>query len=182
MMLGRRSFLAGTLVVASGLVLPGRAAAAGATIHMMSTPDGSVVWFDPVGLWVSPGTTVTWLNGADQANTHTATAYHPANDRHSLRIPETATPWDSGYLLPGKRFSTTLIVEGVYDYYCRPHEMAGMVGRIVVGQPGGPGAQPFDWFTASHPDWLPVPPEAQRTFPPVETILRDKVVRGHPVP
>jgi hypothetical protein len=24
-------------------------------------------------------------------------------------------------------------VPGVYDYYCVPHEHAGMVGRIVVG-------------------------------------------------
>ena len=34
-----------------------------------------------------------------------------------------------------------LTVEGVYDYFCAPHEMAGMVGRIIVGRPG---AQPFD--------------------------------------
>ena len=94
-----------------------------------------------------------------------------------MRIPEAAKPWDSGYLLPGHSFATTLTVEGVYDYFCRPHEMAGMVGRIVVGRPGGPGARPFDWFTATHPDWLPVPLAAQRAFPPVERILRDKVVR-----
>ena len=29
----------------------------------------------------------------------------------------------------------TFTVEGVYDYYCVPHEHAGMVGRIVVGTP-----------------------------------------------
>jgi hypothetical protein len=35
--------------------------------------------------------------------------------------------------------------EGVYDYFCKPHEAAGMVGRIVVGNPGsGPGTRPFN--------------------------------------
>ncbi len=30
----------------------------------------------------------------------------------------------------------TLTVPGVYDYFCIPHEMAGMLGRIVVASPG----------------------------------------------
>jgi plastocyanin len=172
----RRAFLVAATAAVAGLALPSRAATA-ATIRMMSTPDGSDVWFDPIGLWLPAGARVTWSNGADQANTHTATAYHPANGKHSLRIPEAARPWDSGYLLPGKSFTVTLTAEGVYDYFCQPHEMAGMVGRIVVGRPGGPGAQPFDWFTANHPDWQTVPQEAQRAFPTVEAVLRDKVVR-----
>ena len=33
----------------------------------------------------------------------------------------------------------TLDRPGVYDYYCQPHEMAGMVGRIVVGEPRDAG-------------------------------------------
>lgn len=28
---------------------------------------------------------------------------------------------------------------------CAPHEETGMVGRIVVGRPAGPGMQPFDY-------------------------------------
>lgn len=170
MRLGRRPFLAGLLATAAGSGLPGRLAAAGAMIRMMSSPDGADVWFDPVGLWVPPGTAVTWSNGPDQANTHTATAYHPANDRHALRIPGGAAPWDSGYILPGAGFTVTLTEEGVYDYYCRPHEMAGMVGRIVVGRPGGPPPAP-------RPGELSVPDEALRAFPPVERILDEKVVR-----
>jgi plastocyanin len=161
-MIGRRAFVATTLAAAAGLAMPGRAAPPAATIRMISLPDGSDVWFEPVGLWVAPGTVVTWTNGADQANSHTATAYHPANG-HSLRIPAGAKPWDSGYLLPGARFSVTLTEEGVYDYFCLPHEAAGMVGRIVVGQPGGAGAIPFD---------RTVPIAAQRAFPAVEEILR----------
>ena len=65
-----------------------------------------------------------------------------------MRIPEGAAPWHSDYLLPGERFEATLAAEGVYDYFRVPHELAGMVGRIVVGRPIGPGARPFDHFGA----------------------------------
>jgi len=177
MIVARRPFLAGALAAAASLALPGRAAAVGAVIRTVSTPDGSDVWFDPVGLWVGPGTAVTFSNGTDQANTHTATAYHPANGNRCLRIPEAAAPWDSGYLLPDQGFTVFLTAEGVYDYFCQPHEMAGMAGRIIVGRPGGPGSMPFDWFTASHPEWRPVPQEAQRAFPAIEAILRERMVR-----
>ncbi len=67
---------------------------------------------------------------------------------------------------------------GVYDYFCMPHEAAGMVGRIVVGRPVGPGARPFDYFQgrAGARTWKPVPPAARQAFPPVERIMRDRVV------
>jgi hypothetical protein len=111
---------------------------------------------------------------------HTTTAYHPRNDHHSLRIPEGAAPWDSGFLLkPGAHFDVTFTVEGVYDYYCMPHEQAGMVGRIIVGRPHGPGALPFDYFKG-RPDaggWKPVPEAAQRAFPDVERIMATRIVR-----
>ncbi len=146
-------------------------------IAMRSDPLGAEVWFDPIGLYLEPGQTVRWVV---MQNVHTTTAYHPANDRHSLRIPEEAAPWDSGFLVnPGDRFEVTLTVEGVYDYYCAPHETAGMVGRLVVGRPAGPGALPFDYF-AGRPGtegWKPVPAAARRAFPSVERILREKVVR-----
>jgi plastocyanin len=113
-------------------------------IRLRSDPLGTKVWFDPIGILIEPGQTVRWVN---EANVHTSTAYHPANDGHALRIPEAAAPWDSGYLVePGDRFEVTLAVPGVYDYFCAPHEMAGMVGRIIVGRPGGPGTLPFDYF------------------------------------
>ena len=68
-------------------------------IEMRSDFAGSHVWFDPIGLYIDPGTTVRWIA---RENFHTATAYHPRNDHHSLRIPERAMPWDSGFLVhPG---------------------------------------------------------------------------------
>ncbi|MGH7587016.1 MAG: plastocyanin/azurin family copper-binding protein [Gemmatimonadota bacterium] len=151
-------------------------------IRMRSDALGSKVWFDPIGVWVEPGSTVRWVI---EASVHSTTAYHPANAGHSLRIPETAEPWDSGILTrPGQSFEVTLTVPGVYDYFCLPHEAGGMVGRIVVGEPGrGPGTRSFDWFV-EHPEsaeWRPVPAAARKIFPPVERIVREKIVRiGEP--
>jgi plastocyanin len=147
------------------------------TIHMESDAQGAHVTFDPVGMFIEPGTTVRWVC---DANVHTTTAYHPKNNHHCLRIPIEAQPWNSGYLLPKQGFEVTLTVEGVYDYFCVPHEHAGMVGRIVVGKATGPGAEPFDYFEGmpQAAGWLPVPKPAQKAFPSIATILNEKGV--HP--
>jgi plastocyanin len=176
----RRDFLtAGGLAFAS-LALPKvLRAAAPVEIQMRSSPRGEEVWFDPIGQRIEPGQTVRWVM-ASPGNPHTTTAYHPRNANHSLRIPEAAAPWDSGFLVkPGDTFEVTLSVEGVYDYFCLPHEAAGMVGRIIVGGPGGPGALPFDYFTgrAAAPAWLPVPEAARAAFPSVAAILAGGAVR-----
>ncbi|MEP1582407.1 MAG: plastocyanin/azurin family copper-binding protein, partial [Marinobacter sp.] len=103
-------------------------------IKMQGTPRGERVWFDPKGVAVNPGATITFVN-RDPGNSHTVTAYHPEYFDRVRRMPKAAKPFDSGYLLPNQKFSLTLTVPGVYDYYCVPHEMAAMVGRIVVGTP-----------------------------------------------
>ncbi len=146
-------------------------------IYMKSDPQGSEVWFDPIGVHIEPGQIVRWIV---MENVHTTTAYHPQNDMHPLRIPKAATPWDSGFLVnKGDHFGVTLTVEGVYDYFCMPHEQAGMVGRIVVGKPDGPGTLPFDYFKdePGTSNWKPVPLAAQKAFPNVEMIMKQKIVR-----
>ena len=66
-----------------------RDAASTAIVEMRSDALGARVWFDPIGLYVERGTTVRWIV---RENVHTATAYHPHNDKRSLRIPEGAMP------------------------------------------------------------------------------------------
>ncbi|WP_299236016.1 plastocyanin/azurin family copper-binding protein [uncultured Halomonas sp.] len=109
-------------------------------IAMLGTARGERVWFMPLGIAVAPSTRVRFVN-RDPGNSHTATAYHPANFERSQRIPDAAVPFHSGFLLPGDAFEVVLDAPGVYDYYCLPHERAGMVGRIVVGTPETPGWQ-----------------------------------------
>lgn len=143
---------------------------------MRSDRAGGVVGFDPVGLLLAPSTTVRWVC---DANVHTTASYSPQNMNHSQRIPLSARPWSSDFLLPGQHFEVTLTVEGVYDYYCLPHEQAGMVGRLIVGRPAGPGTLPFDYFVRLGRHWLPVPLAAQKAFPSIEDILAKKVIRSN---
>lgn len=142
-------------------------------ILMRSDPGGAHVVFDPIGLLVRPGQRVRWVN--DGHNVHTTTAYHPDNAGHPLRIPTAAEPWDSGYLInPGDSFEVRFTVEGIYDYYCTPHEAAGMVGRIVVLGPGknDPALlRPYP-DDAGNPAWKKVPQAALANLPTVDSILK----------
>lgn len=145
-------------------------------IKVMQTPAGKT-YFDPVGVRIAPGDTVRWVQ---LSGFHSITAYHPSNDNHELRIPASAQPWDSDILLAdypkrGATFEHVFVVPGVYDYFCKPHEMAGMVGRIVVGIPGdGPGTKPFGY--APSENWKPVPELARKTFPSIAEIMRKGAV------
>jgi plastocyanin len=188
----RRSFVrVGGLALAGLGLAPRRAAAdvlqawarsrfpaALEVIEMRSDIAGGRVWFDPIGLYVEPGTTIRWIT---RENVHTTTAYHPRNGRHPLRIPDRATPWDSGFLVnPGDHFDVTLTEPGVYDYYCMPHEAAGMVGRIVVGKVAKTAARQFDYWMG-HPGtdgWLHVPEAARKAFPSVASILAARRVHA----
>ena len=168
-MLRRRHILAlggGGLATLAAPRLVRAATGSGATevIEMRGTPRGERVWFAPQGLAVASGTTLRFIN-LDPGNSHTATVYHPDLFERPLRIPEGATPWDSGFLLPDETFEVTLGQPGVYDFYCLPHEMAGMVGRIVVGQPGDAG-----WQDASA-EAGDLPEVALGAFPSAEEIL-----------
>jgi plastocyanin len=132
---------------------------------MESDTLGSKVWFDPVGLHVQAGDTIRWEL---RENVHTVAAYHPDNAGHALRIPATAAAWDSGYLVnQGDHFEVTLTQEGVYDYYCEPHEFSGMVGRIVVGN------------GVASDDWRDVPTVARAGFPSVAEIVAKGRISGN---
>ena len=94
---------------------------------------------------------------------HTATAYHPANAAGRgacRRRPSPGTRATCCRRSP----SSPSTVPGVYDFFCLPHEHAGMVGRIVVGEPDDGGR------AARGPDG-DVPEVALGAFPPVEEIM-----------
>jgi len=182
MMMDRRQFVTTGGLILAGLSTPLGARAQKNVVHidMRSDEDGAEVWFDPIGVWVEPGSTIRWKI---KENVHTVTAYHPDNENRSLRIPTKAAPWDSGYLVnPGDDFEVTLNAPGVYDYFCAPHEEAGMIGRIIVGKPLGPGAQDFDYFKSLSPapNWQSVPVVARNNFPSLDQIMLDKTVRFKP--
>jgi plastocyanin len=98
--------------------------------------------FAPQIVHVDPGATVEWLV---ETGRHDVTAYH--EDTRSFmhqaphRTPDGVGPWRSDVLDgPGASYERTFDVEGVYDYVdkqqvCVSHEVAGNVGRVVVGWP-----------------------------------------------
>lgn len=98
-----------------------------------------IYYFNPAGLYVEVGQTVEWVG----LRRRTVTAFHPSLENRELRIPESAEPFDSKTMGSDDGvFRWTFEVEGTYDYYSQPQEYLGMVGRIVVGRPGGPGEKP----------------------------------------
>ena len=108
-------------------------------ILSLSSFGWAIYYFNPAGLYVQPGQTVQW--GA--LGRRSVRCFHPSLDNHELRIPENAKPFDSKAM--GSRdgtFEFTFEVEGTYDFYSPAEEYLGMVGRIVVGKPGGPGEKP----------------------------------------
>jgi len=158
---GRRRFLQ----AAGGVV--GASIGAVSSTGRAHTPSFVTVGMDngefamqPVGLHLAhPGDTVVFEAG--DGAPHTTTAYED-------RIPDDATPWDSGILAAGDTFEVTLDVPGTYDYYCDPHRAQGQVGRVVVGQPGGPAEEtaiPDSPATGSVPPGDVIEEEGEVSYP-----------------
>ncbi len=115
----------------------------GETVDMVT--EGQEYYFDPIGLHIEPGTTVTFNN---HSGSHSATAYVDGLEgAETTRIPDGGPEFNTGILTQeGATEEVTFETEGTYDYFCIPHKTLGMVGRIVVGSPGGPaeGSSPPD--------------------------------------
>lgn len=87
--------------------------------------------FEPREVTIPLGGTVEWRNSSIETHTVTddpAAAKDPAH----AELPAGAQAFDSGPLKPGQAYSRTFTVPGRYSYFCRPHEMHGMLGAIVV--------------------------------------------------
>ncbi|UHQ99267.1 plastocyanin/azurin family copper-binding protein (plasmid) [Natrinema zhouii] len=105
-------------------------ATSGAEVTMVTNDSGT--HFEPHVVRIEPGESVTWNL---KSGSHTTTAYASANDKPQ-RIPDGSEAWDSGKITEeGETFEHTFETEGIYDYYCSPHENTGMLGSIVVGDP-----------------------------------------------
>ncbi|MEL7832896.1 cupredoxin domain-containing protein [Fodinibius sp. Rm-B-1B1-1] len=85
--------------------------------------------FDPVIIEVNTGDVIQFIV---REGIHTVTAYHPDN-RRPQRIPTSAQSFNSGLMKKGDQWFLTISTEGIYDYFCLPHEKVGHVGRIITG-------------------------------------------------
>jgi plastocyanin len=112
------------------------------------TEDGGY-HFEPHVVRVNAGGTVTFVN---ESGSHSATAYHPGNDQPQL-VPDDTEAWDSGLLTEeGATFEHTFETEGVYHYYCAPHEKLGMIASVIVGEPEAHGQPALEDPPADKPD------------------------------
>jgi plastocyanin len=124
-------------------------AGAGATTSLagctaLGSNDGSydvgmtAVAFDPVEVTVSVGESVVWRNTSSRG--HTVTAYGnaiPADaEFFASGDPESEAAareeWRDDLIDPGESYRHRFEVPGRHEYFCIPHEQAGMVGTVVV--------------------------------------------------
>jgi plastocyanin len=141
----RRGFLRGAGAVGGGgAVVAGAAdsaAAQEATTHQVDMTDGLV--FDPDSLTIAPGDTVVWETVGSVG--HSVTAYEDeqpeglefwsSGDLDSEQAARDAYP-DEGDVAAGETYEHTFETEGVYPYFCIPHEAAGMVAELEVVEGG----------------------------------------------
>jgi plastocyanin len=82
-------------------------------------------FFDPNGIRIDPGTTVTWRN--DGVVVHNV---QPSSDLADFGGGKRFGVQVSGFG-PGATYSYTFLKAGTFNYSCTIH--TGMVGRVVVG-------------------------------------------------
>lgn len=111
-------------------------------------------FFEPTGMFVKPGETVRFNASTPH---HTVTAFHPLHGR-TQRVPDGVPAFTSPMLPVGTYWLYTFQKEGVYDLFCGPHEFFGMVMRIVVGIPEGPGMTPVPAPFPLPEEGAPLPP------------------------
>lgn len=86
--------------------------------------------FEPGQITVPLGSTVTWENTS--AFVHTVTTDPAKLQDESLVSTPDGEVFDSGNIHPDERWSYTFDSVGEVNYCCIPHELAGMVGRVIV--------------------------------------------------
>jgi halocyanin-like protein len=92
------------------------------TVRVGASGNGGDFAFGPAGLWVDPGTTVTFQ-------------WTGAGGGHNVVARSGPADLDSGDPVDdtGYTYEVTLEEGGITEYVCIPHESLGMLGAIAVG-------------------------------------------------
>lgn len=116
--------------IASGVAAhrPARAAAPEVVIKLSDT-----LKFTPARVTVKVGETVRWQNASVLVHTVTDDPDLVAREA-DYALPEGAKPFTSGNIKPGGSYRHTFTVPGTYRYFCIPHEAAGMIAELEVGE------------------------------------------------
>lgn len=87
--------------------------------------------YTPATVAIRAGQTVEWRNTSLIAHTVTDDP-KAAKDPKDGALPAGGVAFDSGEILAGQVFAHTFAAPGTYRYFCRYHEMDGMLGTVVV--------------------------------------------------
>lgn len=138
--LSRRGFLQAAIGSATVITSTSVTAAAQETTTIDMTDN---LVFDPEEIQISPGTTVTWENVGSIGHSVTAyedeipddAEYFASGGFDSESAARNAYP--EGDVAGGETYEYTFETEGEYGYFCIPHESAGMIGTVIIGEGGG---------------------------------------------
>ena len=111
------------------------------TVDVGASGNGGDLAFSPAGIWIDPGTTVTWewTGGGGEHNVETVDGPAELESQLTSSAGETY------------EYEFTEDDEGITDYVCAPHEGLDMKGAVAVGddvptaEVGGGGGWPEDF-------------------------------------
>jgi halocyanin-like protein len=94
------------------------------TVEVGASGNGGALAFAPAGLWVDPGTTVTWEWTGEGGGHNVATDSGPASLESGDPVAEAGTTFEHTF---------TEEEAGITNYFCSPHLALGMKGAVAVG-------------------------------------------------
>ncbi len=106
------------------------------TVEVGAQGNGGNLAFSPAGIWIDPGTTVTWEWTGEGGDHNVETVDGPAELASDLTA-------EAGFTY---EYEFTEDDEGITDYHCAPHDALDMKGAVAVGddvptaEAGGGGA------------------------------------------
>lgn len=157
----RRGFLRGVGATAALAGAASTPAAAQATTHTVDMTD--TLLFEPDAITIAPGDTVVWENVGSIGHSITAyeddipdgAPYWASGDLASESEARSSYP-DQGDVAGGETYEHTFETLGTHEYFCIPHEAAGMLGAVEVVEGGAAAAA-----ESSGPDVPQVPDSAR---------------------
>jgi len=93
------------------------------TVEVGASGNGGNLAFSPAGIWVDPGTTVTWEWTGEGGDHNVESTGGPAEFSSEL-------VGDAGFTF---EFEFTEEHAGITNYQCNPHASLGMLGAVAVG-------------------------------------------------
>ncbi|KAB1196949.1 MULTISPECIES: halocyanin domain-containing protein [Haloferax] len=94
------------------------------TIEVGAEGNGGALAFAPAGVWIDPGTTVTWEWTGEGGGHNVKMEEGPAGLDSGAPVAEAGTTYE---------YTFEEADAGISKYYCAPHQALGMLGAVAVG-------------------------------------------------